>query len=488
MTDRSAASGPFGDNAADPGLTVAILAPRGRDAAVAAAVLGKAGIASVTAASIPALAALIRSSIGVALATEESLIAPDEGLLQQALTEQPSWSDVPFIVLTNGTARHRSDRARARIDALQNGVLLSRPLHAEELVRAVRSALKARARQYEAREQLQKLQTREAQLHDSEAKFHAIADSINQMIWSTRPDGFHDYYNHRWYEFTGVPDGSTDGEAWADMFHPDDQDRTWARWRESLATGQPYEIEYRLRHRSGEYRWVLGRAQPVRDAKGRITRWYGSCTDINRIKVAEEQQQLMLGEMNHRVKNSMAMVHSIVSQTLRQADSLENARASIQSRIGIMAQAHDRLVKATWTETAITEVVEAALRPHSMSTGRFVIEGAAIPIGSKQALALTMALHELATNAAKYGALSNDIGHVQVRWHRDDTTSPPGFVLSWTERGGPTVRTPGRQGFGSRMIEQALAGYFDGVAELNYDPDGLHFELTAPLSGLSQQE
>nr|WP_255522394.1 PAS domain-containing protein [Paracoccus sp. NBH48] len=77
------------------------------------------------------------------------------------------------------------------------------------------------------------------------------------MIWSTRPDGFHDYYNHRWYEFTGVPEGSTDGEAWAGMFHPDDQDRTWARWRQSLETGQPYEIEYRLRHRSGEYRWVL---------------------------------------------------------------------------------------------------------------------------------------------------------------------------------------------------------------------------------------
>ncbi|WP_330449043.1 HWE histidine kinase domain-containing protein [Paracoccus marcusii] len=107
----------------------------------------------------------------------------------------------------------------------------------------------------------------------------------------------------------------------------------------------------------------LGRAKPVRDATGRITRWYGSCTDINRIKVVEEQLQLMLGEMNHRVKNSMAMVHSIVSQTLRQAETLDQARMSIQSRIGIMAQAHDRLVKATWTETAITEVVEAALGP-----------------------------------------------------------------------------------------------------------------------------
>ncbi|KJZ21372.1 diguanylate cyclase, partial [Paracoccus sp. S4493] len=130
-------------------------------------------------------------TIGVALVTEEALVAADEGLLQQALADQPSWSDVPFIVLANGTSRHRSDRAKARIDALQNGVVLSRPLHAEELVRAVRSALKARARQYEARDRMHELQTREAQLHDSEAKFHAIADSVDQMIWSTRPDGFH---------------------------------------------------------------------------------------------------------------------------------------------------------------------------------------------------------------------------------------------------------------------------------------------------------
>ena len=315
MTDRSAARD-------DLALAVAILAPRGRDAAVAAALLDKVGIASVQARDLPALAGLVGVTIGVALVTEEALVAADEGLLQQALADQPSWSDVPFIVLANGTSRHRSDRAKARIDALQNGVVLSRPLHAEELVRAVRSALKARARQYEARDRMHELQTREAQLHDSEAKFHAIADSVDQMIWSTRPDGFHDYYNHRWYEFTGVPEGSTDGEAWAGMFHPDDQDRTWARWRQSLETGQPYEIEYRLRHRSGEYRWVLGRAKPVRDATGRITRWYGSCTDINRIKVVEEQLQLMLGEMNHRVKNSMAMVHSIVSQTLRQAETL----------------------------------------------------------------------------------------------------------------------------------------------------------------------
>jgi PAS domain S-box-containing protein len=131
-------------------------------------------------------------------------------------------------------------------------------------------------------------QRAEAALRESEERFEAIANSVDPMIWSTRPDGFHDYYNDRWYEFTGVPPGSTDGEAWNGMFHPDDQERAWAVWRHSLETGEPYHIEYRLRHRSGDYRWVLGRAQCVRDTYGRITRWFGTCTDIQEIVEARE--------------------------------------------------------------------------------------------------------------------------------------------------------------------------------------------------------
>jgi PAS domain S-box-containing protein len=123
---------------------------------------------------------------------------------------------------------------------------------------------------------------------ESEARFRTIADLVPQMIWSTRPDGFHDYYNQRWYDFTGVPVGSTDGEAWAGMFHPDDQPTAWARWRHSLATGEPYNVEYRLRDRDGVYQWVLGRALPVRDADGRITRWMGTCTEIDDLKRVQQ--------------------------------------------------------------------------------------------------------------------------------------------------------------------------------------------------------
>ncbi|RYG26372.1 PAS domain S-box protein [bacterium] len=129
----------------------------------------------------------------------------------------------------------------------------------------------------------------QADLRKSEKRFEAIANSIDQMIWSTRPDGYHDYYNRRWYEYTGMPLGSTDGAEWNGMFHPDDQERAWAIWRRCLETGEPYHIEYRLRHRSGQYRWVIGRALPIRNAAGEIERWYGTCTDVHDLKTAQEQ-------------------------------------------------------------------------------------------------------------------------------------------------------------------------------------------------------
>ena len=260
---------------------VAILAPHGRDSEVATSLLSGEGVAALPVADLHGLAGLLRADVGCALVTEEALAGPGAAAVQAALDAQPAWSDVPFVVLAIGGRRDRGPGARARLDALPNAVLLSRPLHAEELVRAVRSALAARARQHETRRHLEQLAQREAE-------FHAISDSVDQMIWTTRPDGHHDYFNRRWYEFTGTPTGSTDGEGWLGIFHEDDRVRTRETWERSLATGEPYEIEYRLRHHTGAYRWVLGRAQAARDETGAIARWYGTCTDIHDEVTARE--------------------------------------------------------------------------------------------------------------------------------------------------------------------------------------------------------
>ncbi|WP_176736448.1 PAS domain-containing hybrid sensor histidine kinase/response regulator [Oligoflexus tunisiensis] len=150
-------------------------------------------------------------------------------------------------------------------------------------------------------------------LQENEAKFRTIADAMPQMVWSTLADGFHDYFNKRWYEFTGMSEGSTDGDGWNGMFHPEDQERAWKVWQHSLATGDPYEIEYRLRHRSGQYRWTLGRALPIRNEQGDIVRWMGTCTDIHDQKQASEV--LAASEAKLRAILSQLPVGVVISDT-----------------------------------------------------------------------------------------------------------------------------------------------------------------------------
>jgi PAS domain S-box-containing protein len=175
-------------------------------------------------------------------------------------------------------------------------------------------------------------------LRASEARFQTIANSIDHMVWSTRADGFHDFYNQRWYEFTGVPAGSTDGEGWNGLFHPDDRERAWAVWRHSLATGEPYHIEYRLRHRSGAWRWVLGRAQPMRDPGGRIVRWFGTCTDIH--------DQIEAREVLARSRESLARE---VAQRTAERDRIWQATSDLLC----VATLDGRFVSLNpaWTET-----------------------------------------------------------------------------------------------------------------------------------------
>jgi PAS domain S-box-containing protein len=154
-----------------------------------------------------------------------------------------------------------------------------------------------------------------ASLQENEARFRSIIEAMPQMVWSTRPDGHHEYYNQRWYDFTGAGAGATDGEEWAGIVHPDDRALAWKAWRHSLETGDPYEVQYRLRHRSGAYRWALGRALPLRSDTGEIIRWLGTCTDIHDQKMSEDawreaarQKDDFLAMLAHELRNPLAPI------------------------------------------------------------------------------------------------------------------------------------------------------------------------------------
>ena len=203
----------------------------------------------------------------------------------------------------------------------------------------------------------------------SEAMFRTIANAMPQMVWSTLPDGFHDYYNERWYEFTGMVPGSTDGVHWADVFHPEDRERAWEAWRHSLATGETYEIQYRLRDRSGSYRWVLGRAMPVRDEAGTIVRWMGTCTDIHDQKLAEnalrqanQRKDDFLAMLAHELRNPLAPI-STAAQVLRlrQGDPVYAQRAGeiIERQVRHMTELVDDLLDVSRVTRGLVQMERA---------------------------------------------------------------------------------------------------------------------------------
>ena len=165
----------------------------------------------------------------------------------------------------------------------------------------------------------------QSELRTSEAKFRSIANAMPQMVWSSMPDGRHDYFNQQWYDFTGVAEGSTNEDEWNNVFHPDDQQRSWELWQHCLMTGERYDIHYRLRHHSGQYRWALGRALPVLDPSGKILRWMGTCTDIHDQKLAEEKlknadvrKDEFLAMLAHELRNPLAPI-SAAAEILRLA-------------------------------------------------------------------------------------------------------------------------------------------------------------------------
>lgn len=249
------------------------------------------------------------------------------------------------------------------------------------------------------------------------------------------------------------------------------------------------QVEYRIRRPdTGELRWVARHIEFIHDSDGTPRQMIGVMQDITERRQAEEQRALLSRELEHRMKNILAMVGAIAAQTLRGND-MERARESFLARLTALGAASDVLLVRNWQSAPIRAVVEGALAPHRTGDDRVRISGPDLRLGARQALALALALHELATNAAKYGSLSTPGGHVSVAWSTDETTAgEPVFRLHWRERGGPPVVVPAHRGFGSRLIERVLAADFHGRVGIDYDAEGVSCLLEAPLGELPGRE
>ena len=239
----------------------------------------------------------------------------------------------------------------------------------------------------------------------------------------------------------------------------------------------------RLR-KDGSQIWVSLSVSPLKDAEGVVIGASKIVRDMTVHRLAEEHRDILVSELNHRAKNSLAMVQAIASQTLARAESLEAAKIAFDSRLGALARGHDLLTHGNWVGTDLMSVVNATVEPHGGGHNRFSIEGPFVPLTPATALTFTMALHELCSNAAKYGALMNSDGTVSIVWQVTRNGEESRLQLLWTENGGPTVRPPTRRGFGSRLIEKALAMELNGKVLINYEPSGVVCTIDAPLPTL----
>lgn len=325
------------------------------------------------------------------------------------------------------------------------------------------------------------------QLTDSEQRFRTLADTMPQMVWATLPDGFHDYYNARWYEFTGVPAGSSDGEGWSEMFHPDDRERAWGAWRHSLATGEPYGVEYRLRHHDGSYRWVLGRALPLRDDSGAITRWFGTCTDVDAEKLLSEEREIVSQELSHRIKNIFSVIAGLIGFSARgRPPEFVGLATDLRERITALGRAHDfvrphsRHSQPTDRQDSLKGLLAALFEPYRRRGGGVAVEGGDFAIDDRSATPLALLFHELATNATKYGALSVATGQVRLTIDAADAHA----MLVWDESGGPPSVAPATTGFGSQLIEMSAVRQLGGEVTREWRDAGLKVTITLPMASL----
>jgi two-component sensor histidine kinase len=200
-------------------------------------------------------------------------------------------------------------------------------------------------------------------------------------------------------------------------------------------------------------------------------------------KVFEQLQRILLEELHHRVKNTLATVMAITSQSLRSADSLEHGRQAIESRLLALGRVHDLLLQTSWTSSGLAAILKSAIEPFDSSGGgRFFVQSSDIEVSSAAALPLAMVLNELCTNAVKYGALSNAGGRVEITAAVDELGKQ--FRLTWSEKGGPAVQAPTRRSFGTRLIEHSFVSQLQGEAQLAFEPSGVVCVLDIPLASL----
>ena len=316
---------------------------------------------------------------------------------------------------------------------------------------------------------------------EREKRLLRMIEGVPQIAWSADAEGKFDYFNGRWLQVTGAPPPQVAGD-WRPFVHPDDAEAVFAEWERCFAAGEAFETEYRLRQADGSWEWVLSLAVPVAERGGDAARWFGTLTDIHETRNALEERDLLARELAHRIKNIFAVVIGLASLKARNAPEHRDFANELTDVLRSLGRAHEFVrPEGGEAQESLQGLLHALFKPYEAKNGsRVRISGIDVPVSARVATPVALIFHELATNSAKYGALSVKDGHVTL----DAEERADVIVLTWREHGGPPVADTGDRGFGSRLVEMSVKGQLGGDWVRSFEHDGLVVTLTMSKASL----
>jgi len=327
---------------------------------------------------------------------------------------------------------------------------------------------------------------RKERLRASKARFRTLASAIPQLVFGSRINGERIWGSPQWIIYTGVGRDHSLKFGWLQAIHPDDRDSTLTQWAQAGLTGQ-YDVQHRIRRAiDGQYRWHQTRATPLQPEDLAASEWVGTSTDIHELKALQDGQQVLLAELQHRTRNLLAMVTSVARRSARSSADLRQFIADFESRLQALWRAESLLPSSMQGTVPVRALIEAELvayRAHDAASVSIAGPSAAISANVAQIVAL--ALHELATNAVKYGAFHHEAGRLHISWQlRDAPDGGRSLDLTWRETG-VTVATPvqsRRRGFGSELLERILPSQLGTPTTLELTPAGMLCRITVPAA------
>lgn len=324
-------------------------------------------------------------------------------------------------------------------------------------------------------------QRSENTLRGSELRFRTLADGAPALVRQDNAEGKTIYLNRAWGEFTGLPEAAGLGDGWSDLVHPEDRERFREAYLRAVDRCEPYRAEYRMRRRDGTWRWMLDTATPLAAVDGSIVGFIGLALDITDRKEAEERQRLLARELDHRAKNVLSVVQSVLQ--LSRADDIKSYIGLVKGRIMALARAHSLLAEGRWQGADLAQLVHVELAAYRTEKARITAEGPSVALSPAASQSMAMTLHELATNAAKYGSLSQPKGRLAVEWQ----VAASGLTLTWSETHGPPVaKRPQRKGFGGTVIATSIEKQLHGRANLKWLPEGLCATVWLPAHHVAE--